>query len=310
MRCVVKYISIVVVFVFIAVGLLISYYPKLLIEVRVFFTSIPWGWREWPKLIITTFIGGAIGGLITYSWISPFEKRKEKRAIKRELENNEREKKERCTKALLATQMPLLLQMSSIKGIQKLTDLILNFKLANKLLAEIFKNTQNISDQTNSLFSLMKEKRCGFQILTPLMQHIIFSYEIFEMLLITVSPKICINQLTAYFEKLKSLNLIYANINSKLAYHNETKKSVINSIMLKSNFNSGGMTDNELRQVLSAIPAIFELALTLREFINKYLKNAENIFRSTDRYIELLGISQPIPVNRDANGNIIFDPCP
>ena len=67
-----------------------------------------WESNEWLKLIITT----AAGGLITYYWISPFEKRKEIRVIQREHDRDQLDKKEKCTKALLATQMALSLQMA------------------------------------------------------------------------------------------------------------------------------------------------------------------------------------------------------
>lgn len=109
---------------------------------------------DWAKLTITTFVGG----LLSYAYVMYRENKREARDILREHENNENEKKEKCTTALLNTQMTISFQMDELKGLEQIFSSIINFKLSNKTLEYHLKNVDGISAKVVVLRKLVAQQ--------------------------------------------------------------------------------------------------------------------------------------------------------
>lgn len=158
---------------------------------------------EW-KGSITGIISGAIGGLVTYSYVMQVENKKD-----------EHEKKAKCTNSLLGAQMALSLQMAEVKGIEELANNILNFKLIGNTLEDHFKNTTSESQIALTLIQCIETGHCSINDLLSLTKYLIVNhennniislpYEIFEMGTISLRKKIITPELAVYFQRFSSL---------------------------------------------------------------------------------------------------------
>ncbi len=261
---------------------------------------------EWAKLIITTLIGGLAASLIAY-WIM----------IWRENKKDIHRKKEKCTAALLATQMALILQMQEIKAREYWVNSVLEFKLCGEKLCEHFKDISDMEKQKEYLFKMNQDGKYEVRDLGELLQHIIIRktdaivlpYEIFEIPIIKSSIIITTSELAEYFFKLANCNREDALIHSLFTRHNQIFNKIIFPLGVKTKFRPDPtLSPLEADKVCSHIAGCFSLAKNkLKPRINDYLKNANNIFSLTEKYIKFLGIAESIPTQKDNQGNIIFD---
>lgn len=272
---------------------------------------------EW-KEILTTIIGGSIGGLITYSYVIHIENKREARMAKMEHDKDEKEKKEKCTKSLLSTQMAISIQMDASKGIEEIANNILNFNLCGETLENLLKTTSIVSQRANILFNLIKSNNCQIENLLPLTNYLLIHsesnnaidlpYEIFELSTISLNKKNIVPEIAYYFQRLVSCNRKYVRVISLIKRNNGIRDLIINQPIQQG---EAGMqtriTDEELYKYLMVVAGMFTLAFDLKEMIIKYLEIADDVFSKTAEYIKLLDISEPIQPARDENGKVIFD---
>ncbi len=270
------------------------------------------------KEILTTIIGGSIGGLITYLYVIHVENRKEARALRRENHKDELERKEKCTRSLLNTQMAISVQMDASRSVEEVVNKILYFKVLGVTLEEHLKDSQKISDQASILRDLIQRKACPVLELMTLANYILIPaaennivalpYEIFTFPTITLTKKVIIPELVGYFQKLVSCNKKYATIISLIGRNNEIRDSVINQPILQGKTEiSTQIIEQDIHRYLMVIASMFTLAVNLKNIITEYFERADSVFIKTAHYIELLGISEAIKPGRDENGKIIFD---
>lgn len=276
---------------------------------------------EWAKLILTTTIGGAIGGLITYLYVIYRENIKENRAIKREHDKDELDKKEKISTALLNTQMSISFQMCELNGIEEIFLSIINFHIFGDTLLKHFQDIENTSGKTNKLLELFNSNKNFYNqdilqltthliIPSPTNTIIVLPHEIFNLSTITIfGEKLPVDKLAHYFQELASCNRTYTQIISLIKHHNEIRNIILNQPISKGE--TGIKTDitqqGEFYKMLSIVSARFELASKLIKEIANYLKTANKIFTEAGNYIEQLGIVPSIKAERDNNGKIIFE---
>lgn len=274
-----------------------------------------WGkGKEWIQPILVNFIGGAIGGLLVYRYVMwrerkkekkaiKRERRKEKRDIKREQERDERGKREKCTTALLATQMDMILQRQSIYGLQKIVESILKSRNLEQTLCE----------QRNIQIAFAKEE-VSFQDLNLEIPTVLTDYifvqpladnriaqlsQIFDIRSISFPEKEK-TELASYFRALASCNKKYNDIISQVMRHNALRDHMMLSLA-NPKIGSAGICN-----YLSVAIEKIRLGLELNEKISKYEEAFDNAYAQTENYINLLGISGPIQIPRDENGKPNF----
>lgn len=257
---------------------------------------------EWVKLVLATMTGG----LLSYCIIWPAEEKRENRSIKRNDEIAQKEKRMKCTTALLSTQMAIMSQMEASKGVDDIVNNILKFNVLDKTLEQHLQNIPDVSKQVIYLHHLIKTNKAFITKLFPLTKHLMVSsisdkridlpYEIFEIPSISLlGEKIIASELAGYFQKLIFCNMDYTNMISLINRNNEIRDWVIKQPI------------EQYSQLSQLISGVFTLSLDLKKMISKYLEKTSEAFFKTAHYIELLGISIPIQVERDKEGKIILD---
>ncbi len=114
--------------------------------------------KEWVQPIIVS----AIGGLLVYCYVMWIERRKEKRAIKREQKRDENEKRKEYTTALLSTQMTIILQMRAMYSLKEFIRQRLDVSLNGKKFRTHLENVKNISEGVHVLWPIMKQDEDAF----------------------------------------------------------------------------------------------------------------------------------------------------
>jgi hypothetical protein len=256
---------------------------------------------EWVKLILTT----AIGGLITYAYVMRKENKREARTLQREKDRVEQEKKEKCTKALLCTQMAISLQMTAVKNIEDITKKFLNFNLCGASIEERFKDDSELYSVISSFYELMNKEKFPIKEVVPLTTHdtispyanniIDFPYEIFELPNLVLDEKIIVHHLILYFQQLAICNRNYSEIISLIMWGNDRRDQLIKELISLENKESYGYI----------IGGKFIIYRQLNAMIQEYLKEANKAFCRAKYYIELIKILPPILKNEQ--GEIIIN---
>ena len=269
-------------------------------------------WEGWLKPIIIAAIGGSIGGLVTYLYVIYIENKRETRAIQREKKNDEREKKEECTTALLNTQMVLSIQMDELKGLAELCNTFMNYPLENhKTLTLLFTGLNEIHEKVSAIAStvtdndLQRLKKNEKFIITKqaLIHLIVLPFEVFDISNFNIKEN-TVNHglLTHYFKELSRCNRKYVKIISIVDHRNVERDIIIQRLVSKRD-----NTPADFLEFYVMIASKFEMSVKLIEEINKYFILANDLFNKTDDYIRMLDISEPMPAARDEKGNPIFD---
>lgn len=96
---------------------------------------------------------------------------------------------------------------------------------------------------------------------------------------------------------------------SLILHHNETRNTIVNQPSFNKNSNplQSINQDEELQTIFEIIVVTLNLAITLKNLIEKYLEKADTVFIKTGDYIKLLDIATPIQAARNQDGKIIFD---
>jgi hypothetical protein len=313
-----RYISVLVLIFTLIIVIALIYLANIYwIEILYFFE------KKWVEEIIVSAAGGAIGGFVVYSYVLHTENKREARAIGREHAEDEREKKEKCTKALLSTQMAIMLQMDRVPGLTKIANEILTFKLSGETLEQRLKDIPSISEKANILKNLIKDGSCSIHDLIPFANYlliqpvtnndvIVLPYEIFEIP--NMHPefyekKKLVEDFSYYFQDLASCNKRYTEIISRVMRNNEIRDLMIinQSTFKKEVAATTKITDEELDKLMLVIAGKFDLALELEVLIPRYLEKADGTLEKTAVYIKLLGISPTMHAAKDENGEAIFE---
>lgn len=309
-------------FLYILSGVLLLIVTIFFLYFDLWYRLIKWGQAyEWIYPILINTISGIVGGFVVYLYVMWIERRKEHRAIERQLEQDENEKKEKYTTALLSTQMAIILQMCTIYGLDKFIDERLNISVKGKSFSEHLKNTKTIQDKVNVLRLMMQEDQEVFTqkvgelielpIIEPLANNTIsFPYEILGIRTIAFSDRKKINDLADYFQKMGLCNRKYNYLLSIIQLCIDTKNKTLMSLDQKNFLNQREQEKTMERsieyQYLAMVGGITNWYGLFKEQIKKYEVLSESILSETESYINSLGISKPIHVERDENGRVIM----
>ncbi len=259
-----------------------------------------------------------IGGLITYLYVIHVENKREIREIQREDAKDEKEKREKCTKALLSTQMAIGIQIGAVKGIEVLVRDVLAYLFLGKTLEQHLRDIPSVSEKVDKLRQLVKDGQypinnlvslTNYLLVHPVNDHLItLPYEIFEIPAMPLKKKIILAECAHYFNILSSCNRKHAAIALEIAHNNKIRDLYINQPFLNEIAQTPTkITSDEKERCLIVIAGTFTMALRLREMITKYLEQANYIFSQSATYIDLLGVSESIPVAKDKDGAILFN---
>lgn len=281
---------------------------------------------SWLKINGTSlFIGltqGVISGLLVYLYVIRTENRREKRNIQRQHEKEVQEIKEKCTTALLSTQMIITFQMSELKGIEELCYSIINFKLYGKSLFEHLGKIKGISGKAVTLNNLINKhgnppiaelvEFAHYLIIAPPVNNIItLPQEIFSLLPIKLhEEEFTVGKFANYFIELASCNRKYKMILSLVERHNVIRDNIINQFSPSKNNDeipSFSSDQKEFEKIIEIICARLDLAIILRENIEHFLNISDMVFIQIEKYIQLLGITSPIMVARQKDNKPVFD---
>lgn len=267
-------------------------------------------------------IQGIISGLIVYLYVIRTENRRERRNIQRQHEKEVQEIKEKCSTALLGTQMTITFQMSELKGVEEICYSIMNFKLYEKSLFEHLGKIKGISGKAAALNNLINKhgnppiaklvEFAHYLIIAPPVNNIItLPQVIFSLLPIKLhEEEFTVGKFANYFIELASCNRKYKMILSLVERHNVIRDKIINhSFQLNNNdeIPSFSSDQKEFEKIIEIICARLDLAITLKENIEHFLNMSDMVFIQTEKYIQLLGITSPILVARQKDNKPVFD---
>jgi hypothetical protein len=115
-------------------------------------------------------------------------------------------------------------------------------------------------------------------------------------------------ELAQYLQVLGLCNQRYATLIALMMRTNKIRDLVINNSILNESVEIDAIIEDKDRdKYLMAIAGIFTSVRSLKELVNEHLKTADQTFLKAAEYIELLGISKPIPIIRNGDGDPLFD---
>lgn len=247
---------------------------------------------QWGQFIISNIngiLGGAVGGVLAYGLYIRWQEEK------REIYN----KKSSFADSLLTLQNALILQMLSLRGVKNICNDILSFKIGDKSLFELFNKKEKIEiNEHTPLGNLL------FPIVTQGLYNILnIPYEILSIKDVNLTDgKISHHELTIYFMELSRCNKKYLDIISIVENNNKMNEIHTSGFVLSIN---DPIKENIIKS--SMLFGRVKLAQDVLLRLDKQINFSFFLFEKAASYIEKIGLFEPLKLERDINGKVVFD---
>lgn len=247
---------------------------------------------------VAGYLSGYFSGKYVYNKVVKINEDARDLRQKNEIEARvEDEKKTECTKAFITTQMKLMLQMSSLKGLHKTMENMLDQSLATGKIRDFFPNgfdrgvffkiqDQIVTSENLNFFTDYLVTPSSFSDVV-----IEIPFQIYDMSKFSEKEK-----LSKFFGNLSNHNKNYFDIVSLINRRNHIRDVLF--------LNTPVMDPMVLSSVIQAsIKTAFDLEGKIKSLIDFEFRS----FEEASQYILEIGLTKPIEIEKDDLGNPIFD---